>query len=92
MQFHALLKNKAMIITTDTFAIVIVVFVVVGRLISGVHWFTDIIGSLLLGSAFVLIYWLFVQYIKHRSALQKLKESQEQSIFEFQTPLEVNSD
>jgi undecaprenyl-diphosphatase len=37
---------------------------VVARLISGVHWFTDIIGGLILSAGLVTIYYGSVLYTK----------------------------
>ena len=66
MQFHSLLKNKVVRMTADIISVLIITVVVVGRFISGVHWFTDMIGGLLLGSAFVMLYYSVTQFIKHR--------------------------
>ena len=56
MQFNKRIKNavfrKAVTITIIAF----IVFMVVGRLVSGVHWLSDIVGGMLVSSGLVLMY------------------------------------
>ena len=40
------------------------VFMVVGRLFSGVHWLSDIIGGALLSAGLVLLYGVFSDYVR----------------------------
>ena len=57
MQFCTRIKNdlfRRCVMFTIT---VFIAFMVIGRLVSGVHWITDIIGGALLSTAIVLMYY-----------------------------------
>jgi undecaprenyl-diphosphatase len=56
LQFNARIKNEVLKRCVDSAIIAFVVFMVVGRLISGVHWLTDIIGGALFSAGLVLMY------------------------------------
>ncbi len=59
MQFNIRIKRP---ILRNGLAVVIIfftVFMVVGRLVSGVHWFSDIIGGFLLSTGLVTMYCYF---------------------------------
>ena len=57
MQFNTRIKSqilrKIVLITITIF----ICFMVIGRLISGVHWLSDIIGGALLSTGFVMMYY-----------------------------------
>jgi len=75
MQFHSLLKNKVVRTVADILSILIIAITILGRLVSGVHWFTDMMGGLLLGSALVMLYYSVMQYIDYLS-FSKCKSEQ----------------
>lgn len=56
MQINYRIKNKALNHLIMLIIILFIAFMVVGRLISGVHWITDIIGGILISTGLVLLY------------------------------------
>ncbi len=56
MQFHTRIPNLMLKRLVTSAMAVFTAFMVIGRLVSGVHWFTDIIGGVLLSAGLVLLY------------------------------------
>ena len=56
MQFNARIKNDILKRCVSSAIIAFIVFMVIGRLISGVHWFSDIVGGALVSAGLVLMY------------------------------------
>ena len=57
MQLRARMKNDLFRRCVMFVIAVFIAFMVIGRLVSGVHWITDIIGGALLSTAIVLMYY-----------------------------------
>lgn len=57
MQLNSRIRNQGLRKGIDCLIIAFTVFMVVGRLISGVHWFTDIVGGALLSAGLVMLYY-----------------------------------
>lgn len=56
MQFNSRIRNKLLRNIVAAILVAFIAFMVIGRLVSGVHWFTDIIGGALLSAGLVLMY------------------------------------
>ena len=56
MQLGYRIKNKAVKRCVSLVIVAFVAFMVIGRLLSGVHWMTDIVGGALFSTGLVLLY------------------------------------
>ena len=56
MQLGSHIKSKALRNIVAVSIITFITFMVIGRLFSGVHWFTDIVGGTLLSTGLVMLY------------------------------------
>jgi undecaprenyl-diphosphatase len=56
MQLHARIENDVFRRCVMISIAVFIVFMVIGRLVSGVHWLSDIIGGALISAGLVMIY------------------------------------
>ena len=62
MQFNARIKNDVFKRCLASAITAFIVFMVIGRLISGVHWITDIIGGALLSTGLVRMYRAIISW------------------------------
>ena len=56
MQLGSRIKSKALRNIVAVTIIAFIAFMVIGRLLSGVHWLTDIVGGALLSAGLVMLY------------------------------------
>ncbi|MCI5821602.1 MAG: phosphatase PAP2 family protein [Lachnospiraceae bacterium] len=73
LQFHYRIKKKALRIVAEIFSGAVMVVTVVGRLLSGVHWFTDILGAILLSAALSTFYYALAKRMRAYQASQPVK-------------------
>lgn len=61
MQLNPRIKNPALRRGVVLAIIVFIAFMVIGRLVSGVHWFTDVVGGALLSAGLVMMYCFLIE-------------------------------
>jgi len=71
-------ENPTVKTIITVFAIAFSAFMVIGRLISGVHWATDIVGSVLLSAGLFMLYVSAVSYAEQ--SLQRKKQAQPEQV------------
>lgn len=66
MQFKCLIKNTKVRNAVNFLCVMFTVFMVSGRLICGVHWFTDILGGLIFSAAMILLYSSLINLVSEK--------------------------
>ena len=66
MQLHTRIKHQTLRRCIIASIVLFVLFMVIGRLISGVHWLTDIIGGIWLSGGLVMLYDAFRKWLPRR--------------------------
>ena len=61
--FDRMLTNKVVRNVVEIIGGIILILAIMGRLLAGVHWFTDILGGVLLSAALVMFYDASVVYM-----------------------------
>ena len=56
MQFNKRIKNAVVKGCVDFAIIAFTAFMVIGRFVSGVHWFSDIVGGALISTGLIMLY------------------------------------
>ena len=64
MQFHRLIRNQKIRKTVNVLCGLFTAFMVIGRLVCGVHWFSDIFGGLIFSVAMILLYYTANHFIE----------------------------
>lgn len=71
MQYNQRIKSPVTKVLADSICVIIIGVTIVGRLLSGVHWFTDIIGSVILSTSLIIFYYSFVKLFNYRKQLSE---------------------
>lgn len=57
IQFRRMIGDRVKLKIVNTLSIIIILVTIVGRMLSGVHWFTDILGGILISLALVFLFY-----------------------------------
>lgn len=70
-EIHKRIKDGKIVILVDIVNISFALFMVIGRLLSGVHWLSDIIGSIILSSGLFVLYLFVESKLNNQNGIQR---------------------
>ena len=65
MQFKMRIKNKIVFRCAKTAILFFTVFMILARILSGVHWFSDIIGAFLFSFGLIKAYYTYILFLHY---------------------------
>lgn len=68
-QINTYVSNKKANISLQIVTYLYSAFLVIGRLVSGVHWFTDILGGIIVSTALLIFYYALLHTFKDTSKI-----------------------
>lgn len=72
LQFHHYLRHKRVwLVVLDSLSAALLTVTVVGRLLSGVHWFTDIVAGGILSAALIMLYAAVVWKLESKDSAEQ---------------------
>lgn len=72
--------NKKIFNLENKLSIFLVATIVLGRFISGVHWFSDILGGIFISLALLSSFYTIISSFSHKKAVVKKEEQEEASL------------
>ena len=77
VEFREVLKKSALKVIQPV-CLGLIAAIVIGRLFSGVHWFTDIVGGVIISAAIVSLYQTIVLYFKPEKKKRKVQQNSQE--------------
>ncbi len=71
IEFGRYIQNKKTKKIVNILIFAMILTTIIGRMASGVHWFTDILGGIFIGFALLSIYSLIINIIDSRSSIRQ---------------------
>lgn len=69
MQFHRRIRRKGLRLAAQGVSAGIIAVTIAGRVISGVHWFTDILSGVLLAGALIMLYYAVINNMQRKKQI-----------------------
>ena len=75
---NKLITNKKIKLISNTIVSLVGIITIIGRVLSGVHWITDVMGGLLISTTLALAYITLITYLSEKDETNKIDTNPEE--------------